>query len=146
MSKHQGKFARKHPEGTQPDEQIAEAIRENLEDGRLSCAAASRISSQRGVSMNEIGLNADLMEARIHKCLFGLFGRTSADGEKIPVEPAVTIPEEIEVAIRARLEDGRLTCAAGWEVARETDVARGAIAAMCEALGIKISHCQLGAF
>ncbi|MCP4679132.1 MAG: hypothetical protein GY854_27300 [Deltaproteobacteria bacterium] len=146
MSSQEGKFASKHPVGSHLDDAVAHEIRIHLEDGKLSCAAAIRIAQDLDVPMADVGRNADLLEARIHKCLFGLFGYQDEDGEKIPVEPAEVVSEEMEQAIRERLEDNCLTCEAGWEIAQKMNVARGRIASICEALGIKITNCRIGAF
>ncbi len=146
MSSQEGKFALKHPKGSHLDEAVAGEIRTRLEDGKLSCAAASRIAKDLDVPMAEVGRNADLLEARIHKCLLGLFGNQDANGEKIPVVPAGTVSEKMERAIRERLEDNGLTCEAIWEIAKKMNVPRGRIASACEALGIKITRCQIGAF
>ena len=141
-----GHYAAKHPQGSKPDEAVARAVNDALEDGKLSCAAATRISEKQAVSMEEIGRTADLLEIRIHKCIFGLFGRTNKDGEKTPIEPAESVSDEMRETIENRLEGGRLSCAAGWEVADEMGVSRKYIASICEALEIKINKCQLGAF
>jgi hypothetical protein len=49
-------------------------------------------------------------------------------------------------AINASLIDGRLPCLAAWEIAKRFGVAKAMISAACEAMKVKISPCQLGAF
>jgi len=52
----------------------------------------------------------------------------------------------LERAIREAVTDGRLSCDASWKIAKEFKMAKIRVSAACEKLGIKISHCQLGAF
>ncbi|MCP4600701.1 MAG: hypothetical protein GY847_09245 [Proteobacteria bacterium] len=143
---HKGKFASKHPENIEPNEQIAQAVKANLKEGKLSCAAAIRISKDLDVSMADVGRNADLLEVRICKCLYGLFGQDTPTGKKLPVEPVESVSKEMEKAIRDVLEDGCLTCLAGWEVSSQMGIKYGSLVGICENLKIKICHCQLGAF
>jgi len=42
--------------------------------------------------------------------------------------------------------DERLPCAAAWDIAAQAGISKMALSAACEALGIKIKPCQLGAF
>ncbi len=53
---------------------------------------------------------------------------------------------ELEKEIRSRLSNGRLPCAAAWEIAAERKIPRMKVSSACEALKIKIKPCQLGAF
>lgn len=66
------------------------------------------------------------------------------NGKKIPesraVEPALAN------AIRARLKDGRLDCAAAFILAREKGLSPLAAGEAADSLGIHLSHCQLGLF
>ena len=61
---HRGHYASKHPEGTQPHEGTAAALRERCPEGRLSCGAASEIAGGLGVALTEVGRTADLLEVR----------------------------------------------------------------------------------
>ncbi len=93
--------------------------------------------------MAEVGRTLDLLEIRISRCQLGLFGY-AAEGKIVRRENPV-IPE-LEKAIRSRLSDSRLPCAAAWEIAAEWKIPRMKIASACEELKIKIKPCQLGAF
>lgn len=147
MTHHEeGHYAAKHPAGTKPDAKLADAIDEALVNGKLACAAAVKISTSLGVSMADVGKTADLLEVRINKCIYGLFGRVDKDGNKKPVKPAESVSDEMKAAIKEKLADGRLSCADGWEIADRLGVARKSIAGICEALKVKINKCQLGAF
>ena len=56
------------------------------------------------------------------------------------------IDDALAAAIRARLRDGRLSCAAAFAIAEELGVSRSEVGRAADALGIRLSHCQLGAF
>jgi hypothetical protein len=58
-------------------------------------------------------------------------------------------PELMEAITSAAVErDGRLTlaCVKAFELARDRDVPLAKIAGICDAVHIKIVHCQLGCF
>ncbi len=56
------------------------------------------------------------------------------------------IDDALAAAIRARLRDGRLSCAAAFAIAEELGVPRSEVGRAVDALGIRLSRCQLGAF
>ena len=143
---HEGKYAAKHTIDIKPDEKIAGAITDQLQNGKLSCTAACAISAQQEVSLAAIGRNADLIEARITKCLLGFFGHRDASGEKLKPEPALSVPKAVEEAIAARGQNGVLTCKALWDVGRETNTSKKELGRICQTLNLKVVRCQLGAF
>ncbi len=138
-----GRYAAKHGPGGNPDEKIAKAIRGKVQEGKLGCAEAERIGAQIGVPLAEVGRTLDLLEIRICACQLGLFGYAP---EGKAVQPAKTVAPELEGAIRGRLADGKLPCAAAWEIAAGLKIPRMKASSACEALKIRIKPCQLGAF
>ena len=85
----------------------------------------------------------DLMDVRLTRCQLGLFGYTP---QKRIVKPAATWDPALEEDIRKALRDGRLPCEAAWAIARRHGLPRLDVGNVCEALGIKVRPCQLGAF
>ncbi len=142
----QGNYRGKHPEDAELNEQIANEIKNSSEDKKLACSKASRIAGQLGVSMAEVGRNADLLEIKVEKCLLGLFGYGGSKGKHRIVEPAETVSKELEQKIRNALEEGKLPCAAAWRIADESGMKKIEICAASDGLGIKTSRCQLGVF
>jgi hypothetical protein len=143
---YEGKYAAKHTVDIKPDEKIAEAIKGHLQNGKLSCASACAIAQDMNVSLAAIGRNADLIEARITKCLLGFFGHRSPDGEKLKPEPVESVSKNVEDAISAHMQNGMLTCAALWEVGQETNISKKELGRICQTLKVKIVRCQLDAF
>ncbi len=139
-----GHYAAKHPEGTEPDPKIAEAVKNKMENGRIKCAAAHKIAEETGASPAEVGQTMDLLECRLTKCQMGLFGH-GHENSKL-VKPAESIPSDMEEAVRNSMEDGRISCANCWNIAEKLNRTRMETADACEKLGIKVSPCQLGAF
>jgi hypothetical protein len=109
----------------------------------VSCSDAHTAARALGVTPAEVGRCMDLMELRIARCQLGLFGHAPA---RRIVRPAERVAPGLETAIRSRLVGGRLSCEAAWLLAEEAALPRLAVAGACEALGIKIKPCQLGAF
>jgi len=140
-----GSFIAKHGRDSKAD--IAIAVREGLEKavqaGTLSCAAAFKLSADLQKPPAEIGKAADLLGIRLVKCQLGLFGYAP---EKKIVQPAVAVDHALESAIREALQDGRLSCRLAWELAERFRMPKMNVSAACEALGLKVKPCQLGAF
>ncbi len=138
-----GHYGAKHP-GGKIDAAIAEKINAGENQGRITCAAAHRIAGEQGCQPIQVGINIDLLEKRIEKCQLGLFGYVGPKGKA--VDASAVVPPDLESAIRGGMQGDRITCKTIWEVARRLDLARLAVACACEGLGIKVNHCQLGAF
>lgn len=140
--KKKGTFAAQHP-GRQGDPRIIAAVGAQAVDDEYPCVAAERLAASMGVTPGEIGVVLDLMEIRISRCQLGLFGYRPRSRIVTAME---AVPPDLEEAVRNSLERGRLPCTAAWTIAAAHGLPRITVAAACEALGIKISCCQLGAF
>jgi hypothetical protein len=138
-----GHYGAKHPPGTRPDPALADRLRKSIQDGTISCARAHRLAAELGCPPSAVGKAIDLLEGRIVRCQLGLFGHSP---QRKIVQPALTVAHDLEKAIREALTDGHLTCAAAWQIADQRGSVRLAVAEACEALGIRIRRCQLGAF
>lgn len=125
------------------DARIRERMGERASDGRLPCAVAFALAEELGVSPAVIGEYADEMEIRLVKCQLGLFGY---EPEKKIVKPRQPVPDELRAAVMERLEDGCLSCSRAFDAAGQLGVRKMDVSGTCEALGIKIKPCQLGAF
>lgn len=140
MAKH---YAKKHLSDQKPDPGIVDLLKERAKDGEITCASAFGISADLGVSPDKVGLNADLLEIPVTKCQLGLFGYRP---KKKIVTPSSDISSDLEEAIHRGLVDKRLPCRSAWEIAKTFSIKKMAVSSACEALGVKISPCQLGAF
>jgi hypothetical protein len=125
------------------DNRIAVAIQEQVREGTLRCAAAFHIAKELNVTPLAVGEAADELEVRLSHCQLGLFGYGE---QKSIVEPAEQVSPELERAIREELVEGRLPCAAAWDIAARLDISRLDVANAVEKLEIRIGPCQLGAF
>jgi len=136
-------FSEKHGAAQQPDNVIQEEILKRIKDNTIACAVAFDIAKTLNVSPDRVGLTADLMDIKLVKCQLGLFGyppKNKIVGSADDIEP------ELSDAIRRGLVDGRLPCRNAWEIADRLGVPRMTVSGTCEAMGIKIKPCQLGAF
>ncbi len=143
MRSDKGKYTRKHPSETNIDPEITAAVKQKVINGKLSCADAAAVALICRKSMFEVGAVLDMVEISITKCQLGLFGYHPH--QKI-LTPLQSVDPKIEQAIRIRLVNKRLPCEAAWEIAEAFSLPKIHIASTCEALGIKIKPCQLGAF
>lgn len=137
----EGHYAGKHKDGRKADPLIADAIRAEAKKGNLSCAAAHKLTARLNTTPEEIGFHMDVTETRITKCQMGLFGY---EPKKKIVEPAASVSRELREALSGSA--GRLACSEAWRIADRLRMSRLDVSSACEALGIKISPCQLGAF
>lgn len=138
-----GHYARKHPDDREVDEKVAQAVKQHASEGEISCASAFQVAEDLEVPPEEVGFTIDVSEIRIVKCQLGLYGYRP---KKKAIEPAESVPPNLEKAIRGSLLNDRLPCTASWKIAESQGLPKMAVASACEALGIKISPCQLGAF
>jgi hypothetical protein len=124
-------------------EQIEKALLERAEKGELSCAVAFDIVAKLKISPAAVGECLDHLKIKLVKCQLGLFGYQPG---KRRVTPASEVMAGLKSAIEAALANGRLPCASAWEIADNLGIAKMDVSNACEALGIKIKPCQLGAF
>lgn len=143
MKEKNTKFSDKYGPDAKPDPEIAKRIEKRGKNREISCAVAFDIAGELEVSPAEVGKAADLMEYRLVKCQLGLFGYWP---EKAIVNPAQPEDKNIIDGIKNGLVDHRLPCETAWEIADRFRVRKMTVSAACEALGIKIKPCQLGAF
>jgi hypothetical protein len=138
----QGHYGEKHP-GAKLDPEIAKKLKEKISDGRISCGDAHAVAAALKVSPRTVGIAIDLLEAHIVDCELGLFGsgvqqpegELSAEAEKL-----------LRQAVEAALVQGRLSCAAAWNIAKKLGIAKVAVKLACDRMSIKINRCQLGTF
>jgi hypothetical protein len=137
------KFADKHGVDVRVNEGVKEHIIGQTKNNELACAKAFKIADELNVSAAEVGKTADLLNMKLVKCQLGLFGYTP---EKKIVKPKAASTIKLESAIQDSLAEGALPCAKAWEIARNFDISKMTVSAVCEQLKIKIKPCQLGAF
>jgi hypothetical protein len=137
------KHKEKNSSDRKPREEIARAVTEKAKDGQITCAAAHSIAERMDAQPEEIGHAADFLGLRLTKCQLGLFGYGA---EKKKVAPAAEVPPALRQAIESSIVNGRLGCAAAWKIAKELQLKRMEVSSACEAMKIKLSTCQLGAF
>ncbi|UCG65631.1 MAG: hypothetical protein JSW12_00810 [Deltaproteobacteria bacterium] len=138
-----GHYRLKHPSGTKLNPKIAEAINRKAVNNRISCASAHEIAAELDIIPADVGVGLDLLETRIINCQLGLFGHSP---EKKAVKSSESVSPELEKAIHKSLADNRISCLSCWKIAERFGLARMDVSAACEALRVKVSSCQLGAF
>jgi hypothetical protein len=142
-SKDKGHYGSKHSDGIVVAKEITEAVKKRSRQGALTCPLAFKIAGELAVPPGEVGRAMDLLEINIVKCQLGLFGYSPV---RRIVQPAQSVSEELEAALRIAMVDGRLPCAEIFRIAGKFKLAKIRVCGACEKLKIRISACQLGAF
>ena len=137
------KFSDKHGADAQADPNATDKIKQNAVNANVACAVAFKIAEELKIAPAQVGKAIDLLDYKIMKCQLGLFGYLP---DKKAVEPKPPADRQLEQAIREALVDQKLACHDAWSIASRFKVPKMTVSGACEALGIKIKPCQLGAF
>ncbi len=130
------------------NETLAEAVRDRTHKNKLTCPSAFDIAKTRGVEPLLVGKTADILRIELDLCQLGLFGYPGhSKGWESARVAELAVPTGLEEAIlSARDSKGELSCLAAWEVAAKFGIPRMQAGYIADKLGIRIRHCQLGAF
>jgi hypothetical protein len=129
------------------DEKLHQAMRDRLEDGRLACNQAFAIARVLGVDPLTVGLAANEAGIRISHCQLGLFGYgPKAEGKHKIVQALDEVPARLAARLRAAADGEAITCSAVWKAADGLGYKRLEASSAVEAMGLKVSRCQLGCF
>ena len=137
------KFRAKHEPDVKPDSLIKDKIGKYIKNDELSCAVGFEVAKELKVSPGEIGNTLDLLNFKLIKCQLGLFGYKP---KKKIVKPQDSMNKDLKDTISNALVDGKLSCKSAWDIASRFNVHKMTVSCICEAMKIKISNCQLGAF
>ncbi len=138
-------------EGRAGAEDVEAALRReilsNLREDKLPCAVAHALAERVGTTPQAVGELADELEIRISRCQLGLFGYGEKRlGQHKIVEPSEVLQPELASALGEAATEGVVTCAQLFEIAERLNVPKMTVSAHAEALGLKITQCQLGCF
>jgi len=129
-------------------DEITKAVLAKAENGLIACADAHAVAEALGVTPLQVGKVVNkATELRFYRCQVGVFGYgPKPEGKHKVVLAAEWVPPEIEAAINERVKDKRISCLDLWKLAQKTKYPRLAMANIAEAMGLKITPCQLGCF
>ena len=136
-------FSTKHGPNEKPDTLIKNEILKHAKNEKIPCAVAFEIAKALKISPEKVGKTADLMNFKLTKCQLGLFGYKL---QRKIVEPLDSTKGDVKHAVTNALVQGRLSCLRAWDIASRLHVSKMTVSGVCEAMGIKIKDCQLGAF
>jgi hypothetical protein len=129
------------------DEQLYQTMLERLEDGKLPCSQAFAIARILSIDALAVGLAANETNIHISRCQLGLFGYgPKAEGKHKIVHAMDDVPEHLAADLRAEADEEGLTCKAIWQVADELGYKRLEASSAVEAMGLRVTRCQLGCF
>lgn len=129
-----------------PAEKLSElesTVSSSLRDGYMPCPLAWKIAREADVPRIAVGAVIDKMGRRVTDCQIGCFKI-----EKTPFEDSEIKRLEGEVVSEIKeLESAKqLTCAAVFDLARKYKLKPMDVSNEINALGFKVSECQLGCF
>jgi hypothetical protein len=131
--------------GSKMPENQMEAIRNRLRDGRLPCAEVFALAHEWHVAPLAVAQQAEAQGVRLGWCQLGLF-TGAVKGVKGWPDGPYEVPAEVRDAIDGALEEGVLSCAWAWSVAKHLGMERLEVGRAANAMGVRIVHCQLGCF
>lgn len=127
--------------------ELQQALMGRLEDGKLGCAQAHALAAEFGLEPLAVGQAADAAGVRMFRCQLGLFGYgPKSEGKHKIVQPMATVPTGLADRLRAAAGPEGISCLDVWRVAGETGITRLEASGAVEALGLRVSTCQLGCF
>lgn len=126
---------------------LHEAMLARLRDGQLPCAQAHELAREFGLDPLQVGQAADEAGIRIGLCQLGLFGYgLKSEGRHKIVQPMDEVPGRLAARLRAAAGEDGISCADIWQIAAELGYRRLEVSGAVEALGLRVSLCQLGCF
>jgi hypothetical protein len=129
------------------DERLLSAIHEAIEGNQLPCNQAFAIAYRLQMDPLAVGQAADGEGFRISRCQLGLFGYgPKSEGKHKIVHAMDQVPERLAARLRAAAQAEGITCEAVWRVADGLGYHRIEASSAVEAMGLKVSRCQLGCF
>jgi hypothetical protein len=136
-------------EGDEGDMQgdFQQALAGRLEGGKLGCAQAHALAAEYGLEPLAVGRAADEAGVRVFRCQLGLFGfGPKSEGKHKIVQPMANVPGETADRLRAAAGPEGISCLEVWRIASDVGMTRLEAAGAVEALGLRVSTCQLGCF
>ncbi|MCP4117333.1 MAG: hypothetical protein GY737_18445 [Desulfobacteraceae bacterium] len=137
-----GNYTKKHSD-KQIDPEAKQLLEASAGQGKITCASVHGAAKTLGITPAEAGAQADLLELRLIRCSLGLFGHDTGANTLPPME---TVPETLAQLLDQTSDDGRISCRDCWNIAKTLKLKRMEVASACEARGLRIKPCQLGAF
>jgi hypothetical protein len=120
---------------------------QRLEDGQMPCTVAHELAHEFGLEPLAVGQAANEANVRISHCQLGLFGYgPKSEGKHKIVHAMDDVPERLAARLRAAAGEEGITCLAIWQIADELGYLYLEASSAVEAMGLRVSHCQLGCF
>ncbi|MCD6185864.1 MAG: hypothetical protein J7K84_08790 [Deltaproteobacteria bacterium] len=140
-------FTANHNSNLKPDITIQQEITKLINNDRLPCKAAFKIAEKLGISAEQVGNTADILNYRLIGCQLGLFGYKTKKNKATPEGSTDdNLPKGLKKAITNRLVNKKLKCKDCWDIASRFKISRITAGRLCNSMNIKITECQLGAF
>ncbi len=123
--------------------QLEDAVKVQLKDGYLSCAAAFKIAKESQVPKVAVGVMIDKLGFRVTNCQIGCFKVDKTIHDK---SAHADLDDGIFSRLNALKENNELTCTSVFYLAQQLESIPMAIADAANLRNMKIHNCQLGCF
>ncbi|MBI4180841.1 MAG: hypothetical protein HY528_02815 [Chloroflexi bacterium] len=124
------------------DTELEKKVIASLVAGQLPCFSALRIAKECRVPPKQIGEAADSLGIRLVECQLGCFIYTGLE-ESVSTEH---LDQTLQDKLTTSLVNDRLPCPVAFKIAKELKTTLQEVGKTADALGFRISSCQLGCF
>ena len=124
-------------------ETLGRAVETKARDAHLPCPAAWKVAKEAGVSRLAVGVLIDRLGIRVTHCQLGCFGVSKTPRDEVA---AGGFSDAAARRVEALHQQGELTCANVFALARELNEKPLAVAAAANVRGYHLTQCQLGCF
>jgi len=128
-------------------EEIAKRAQERAHDGMMPCIAAHAVAWETGARPQQVADVLNDLGIRVTQCQIGLFGYgPKAEGKSKLVRSMPAIDPELKSRLEAKAPKGVISCRVIWEIAADMRIERLVVGNTADALGLRITPCQLKCF
>ena len=126
----------------QKNRTLEEAMVASLANDQLPCPAVFKIAKEFRIAPKKVGEAADELGLRLVDCQLGCFMYTGVE-ENISIEH---VDQTLQEKLTDSLVNNSLPCPVAFMLAKELKVNRRQVGQTADALGFRISGCQIGCF
>ena len=128
-------------------EAIVKRAKERAHEEMMPCIAAHAVAWETGSTPQQVADVLNDLGIRVTQCQLGLFGYgPKAEGKSKLVRPMPAIDPELKARLEAKAPKGAISCRAIWDIADELRIERLVVGNTADALGLRITPCQLKCF
>jgi len=126
--------------------ELKNVIKSSLRGGYMPCPLGWQIAREEGVPRVAIGEIVDKLGSRVTECQVGCFKVDKTPFDTWDTENAKRLDGEVVLEIKRLGSENKLTCEAVFDIVKKYKLKPMDVSHEINALGFKITVCQLGCF